>query len=533
MKTKLRLGTRRSLLAVAQSSWVAKYIESKNPGLSVELVGIETKGDKILDIPLSKIEGKNFFVKEIDDALLSKDVDFSVSSMKDLSLERPDNITLAAIPKRENPRDIIVFTANVMDRIKNGHTLKIGTSSPRRLENIPSFLAQALPMVSPQASAQTYSQAYSQTNTHPSASVKTSYEEIRGNVNTRLSRLHEPTTSPRYLDGVVLALAGLIRLYRDKKAKEEIQKLTANLKWMVLPLQICPPAPAQGALSVECRRDDAETINILKKIHDKNTEEETTDERNVLKEYGGGCHQRFGASSVFLNGVGRTLIIRGKDSDGKDINQTRFSVPQKPKENVTAWDGTKLQAQITPIENAVIKNSKHTAIFIANSKAVLPNNTIDEKTLDSLAAKRIWASGIKSWYKLASFGIWVEGSADSFGFDFIRSTLKEPVLNLPDLNDWLILTHKDALKSWGNLNAVAAYELNKEPQKEAANKLKTANFIFWASGSQYDSYCIYANKNALHSCGVGKTLAHLKKCGGQNPKPFPSVKEWKEWLNLI
>src|SRR6476659_6764044 len=98
----LKLGTRKSLLAWAQSSWVAREIERLNPGVTVELHGIETRGDRILDVPLQAVAGKEFFVAEIDDALRSGVVDLTVHSMKDLSLERPAEFVLAANPKREN-----------------------------------------------------------------------------------------------------------------------------------------------------------------------------------------------------------------------------------------------------------------------------------------------------------------------------------------------------------------------------------------------------------------------------------------------
>src|SRR6185312_5051825 len=107
MQRTFKLGTRRSLLAWAQSGWVAREIERANPGVQVELVGIETRGDRILDVSLRSIEGKEFFVAELDQALSSGQVDLCVHSMKDLSLERPKDFILGAVPRRENPRDVI------------------------------------------------------------------------------------------------------------------------------------------------------------------------------------------------------------------------------------------------------------------------------------------------------------------------------------------------------------------------------------------------------------------------------------------
>src|SRR4051794_13512920 len=109
----LRLGTRRSLLARAQSMAIASALERANPGLQVELVGIETRGDRITDVPLRQIEGKDFFTAEIDSALRAGKVDLTVHSYKDLNLERPPELALGAVPRRENPRDIAIFAADV------------------------------------------------------------------------------------------------------------------------------------------------------------------------------------------------------------------------------------------------------------------------------------------------------------------------------------------------------------------------------------------------------------------------------------
>src|ERR1700704_6193974 len=116
----LRLGTRRSLLARAQSSAVARALERAHPGLKVELVGIDTRGDRITDIPLTQVDGKEFFTAEIDAALREGKVDLTVHSFKDLSLERPEELTLAAVPRRENPRDIVIFAPDVLLELARG-----------------------------------------------------------------------------------------------------------------------------------------------------------------------------------------------------------------------------------------------------------------------------------------------------------------------------------------------------------------------------------------------------------------------------
>jgi hydroxymethylbilane synthase len=261
---KLKLGTRKSLLAWAQSSWVAREVMRLNPEVSVELIGIETQGDKILDKPLSEIEGKEFFTAELDQALLNREVDFTVHSMKDLSLDRPSTFILAATPKRELAHDIAIFHESVVDRIRKGQPIRVGTSSPRRMSLIPEFLEKALPQVDQQKPILAI---------HP----------IRGNVNTRLGRIHEPEDSDRKIDGVILAFSGLERLTLDEIASPQLEELLKNTLKMLLPIKECPTAPAQGALAVETRSDSLEIIEILSKLHDESTVNEIQSEREILK----------------------------------------------------------------------------------------------------------------------------------------------------------------------------------------------------------------------------------------------------------
>src|ERR1700689_3326679 len=128
----LKLGTRRSALARAQSAAVAHQLQQLHPGLTVELVGIETRGDRILDTPLSSVEGKEFFTDELDAALLAGRVDFTLHSYKDLSLERSARLLLAAVPRRELPHDLALFAADVPQRLAGGPQPPLGRVPPPR-----------------------------------------------------------------------------------------------------------------------------------------------------------------------------------------------------------------------------------------------------------------------------------------------------------------------------------------------------------------------------------------------------------------
>jgi hydroxymethylbilane synthase len=514
MKSLLKLGTRKSLLAWAQSTWVAREVERMNPGVRVELRGIETRGDRIIDIPLQNVEGKEFFVAEIDQALAAKEVDFTVHSMKDLSLERPAALTCAAIPKRENPRDVVLFSPDILKQIQSGRPLRIGTSSPRRIQNIPGFLSRALPKLAPSQAGRPLLE----------------FVEIRGNVNTRLGRVHEPLGSPKHLDGVVLAFAGLIRLWADEKGRAELKKLLSGVRWMVLPLKECPAAAAQGALAIECRTADHDVMQILRKLHDEGTSERVSAERQLLADWGGGCHQRFGATAVKNPELGNLLFIRGVKPDGTEVDEIRHAgaVVTSPQSGVRAWNGSQWRsleasAPLAPLSEGI--DFKDQAVFVAHARAA--------QNPYLFMNSRIWTSGSASWFKLADLGLWVEGSAEGLGFDLLQDTLTEGVLQLPELKNWLVLTHDQALGDWQKLEirAIPTYKINLDYGKDAKSALKAATHVFWSSGSQYDELKESVNQGVEHACGPGKTAAHLRTLG-LKPKVYYSVEEWKRCLNL-
>jgi hydroxymethylbilane synthase len=522
-----KLGTRRSLLAWAQSSWVAREVERLNPGTRVELVGIDTRGDKILDVSLSKVEGKEFFVAELDNALRSGEVDFTVHSMKDLSLHRPSDFTLAAIPRRENCRDVILFGPRALERLRSNEVLRIGTSSPRRIENIPAFLEKALPR---------------HPNSKAGPAPRFELTEIRGNVNTRLSRVHVAADHPKYLDAVVLAFAGLIRLWADPAGREELTRLFSGVKWMILPLKDCPTAPAQGALAVECRTNDAAVREALAELHHPKTAELVARERAILSEWGGGCHQKFGASAISHQTLGSLLFIRGRkpgqpgeSESGDFIEDTQWNEPPAPAGLVNPWNGSERRLQLSgeqlDLSGVFDSDGLRPAVFVAHHRAVASG------WAHRLSLARVWTSGTASWFKLAELGIWVEGCAENMGFDFLTEIIREPALRLPALDSagWDTLTHEQGLESWKDfpqIRPLATYRIDTSETdlaETALPELEKATHVFWSSGSQFDTLASRFPKQAHHACGPGKTARHLR-IHGLNPDIFPSVEEWKKWL---
>lgn len=238
----LRIGTRASRLALWQAEWVKSSLEKLHPGLQVELIKIQTEGDRILDVPLAKIGGKGLFVKEIEEALLDGRIDLAVHSMKDVPTLLPPGLELRCITERADPRDCLVLAASQKNLADLPIGARIGTSSLRRR-------AQLL---------------------HKRPDLQIS--DMRGNVDTRLRKMQDEG-----LDGIVLAAAGLKRLgYAEHIG-------------LYLEPADCLPAIAQGALGLECRIEDEATHALLAPLHHPATATAVTAERAFLAHLEGGC----------------------------------------------------------------------------------------------------------------------------------------------------------------------------------------------------------------------------------------------------
>ncbi len=511
----LRLGTRRSALARAQSGAVARRLEQLHPGLRVELVGIDTRGDRILDQPLSQVDGKEFFTAEIDAALLAGSVDLTVHSFKDLALQRPANLHLGAVPARENPRDIVLFAADVHQQIARGARLRIGSSAPRRAAFVPAFLRQALP-----------------------GGADVQLVELRGNIDGRVRRLREPRGSERQLDGVVLAFAGLSRLWQDPgEGGALLRELLAGLPRMLLPLTACPAAPAQGALAIECRADDDATRALLRTIDDAATRAAVAAERLLLAERGGGCHQRFGATQRTVPGLGTLLYTREGDAAGGagqgELNWHAEAALAPAQQVRSVWDGSRLAgegARETTAAAADCATALATApaAFIAHRHA-LP--VVAQSVLQ--AARQVWVPGTDTWFALAARGLWVEGCAEGLGFETLRTTLAEPLLQLPPSGQWLVLTHVEAASGWREGQVLATYRHTVAPAADEAATvaaIATASHLYWHSGAQFERWGKHAGAEAHHACGFGRTAARLRNAGIVRLAVFPSAREWRTWV---
>ncbi|GGE33884.1 hydroxymethylbilane synthase [Streptococcus himalayensis] len=236
--TTIKVGTRKSKLAQTQTKQVLALLEEQHPDLTFELVPYQTKGDRLNTISLQEIGGKGVFVKEIERALLAKEIDIAVHSLKDMPALLVEGCQLGAIPRREDVRDCLIFhqAGQTLDNLPKG--ARVGTSSLRRQ-------AQLLKV-------------------RPDLTIC----ELRGNIDTRIQKVQNGE-----YDAIVLAMAGLSRMGWLEQGGLHIEPLT---------LETCLPAISQGALAIECRKEDPELVAILQSIHDEQTAACVTIEREVL-----------------------------------------------------------------------------------------------------------------------------------------------------------------------------------------------------------------------------------------------------------
>ena len=280
MNLSLTIGTRGSQLALWQAQFVQQQLNAHFPEVAVSLKIIKTTGDAIQNRSLLGL-GKGVFTKEIETALLNGQIDLAVHSLKDLPTELPDGLHIAAIPAREDARDVLVTCAGMTLAQLPEHA-KIGTTSPRRK-------AQLL-------------------HVRPALDIV----EVRGNIDTRLRKLHETD-----LDGIVLAAAGIKRLYeQDFQDFQDCQDGQARLQsaptgalrslrgntLQFFDVDMMVPAVGQGALAIEARADDNTVAEYLAPLNDARAAAEVTAERTVLENLGGGCHVPIGANAKHVNG---------------------------------------------------------------------------------------------------------------------------------------------------------------------------------------------------------------------------------------
>ncbi|CDQ39421.1 MULTISPECIES: hydroxymethylbilane synthase [Virgibacillus] len=296
---KIVIGSRKSNLALTQTDWVIDRLRQAGIDNEIEVKKIVTKGDRILDVTLSKVGGKGLFVKEIEQAMYDKEIDLAVHSMKDMPSTMPEGLVITSIPEREDHRDAFISKGNIsLHDLKEGAI--VGTSSLRRAAQI---LAA-----------------------RPDVTIKW----IRGNIETRIRKLREED-----YDAIVLAVSGLKRV-----------GLSEELITEYLEPDVCVPAVGQGALAIECREDDKELRDLLARINNEYTARTVKAERTFLHLLEGGCQVPIGGYAYLENDTivltalvgtpdGKTIlkeVVRGTDPESVGREAAEILMKQGAKE---------------------------------------------------------------------------------------------------------------------------------------------------------------------------------------------------------
>lgn len=256
----IRIATRNSPLALWQANYIERRLLAAHPGLRVEIVGMTTKGDQLLDRSLAAVGGKGLFLKELEVSLIEGETDIAVHSMKDVPVSLPEGLEIAVVCEREDPRD-----AFVSNRYQNLYALpkgsKVGTASLRRVAQLKNAFPDLV------------------------------FAELRGNVNTRLAKLDNGD-----YDAIILATAGLVRLGFTDRIKQHISP------------ELCLPAVGQGIVGIECRRDDEETQRLIAPLHSQESALVIAAERSMNAELEGGCQLPVAGFAEIVRGA---IELRG------------------------------------------------------------------------------------------------------------------------------------------------------------------------------------------------------------------------------
>lgn len=493
----IKIASRKSDLARLQAYTVAEKILSLDSSVKIKHLFSASFGDLNPDISLNSMPAKGAFTEDFKEGIKNRDFDIVVHSWKDLPTEMSNESRIFTI-QRADPRDIILIRKDSIIEIKNNKKINILTSSPRREHHIKPFIRDFIPF----------------DIDHISCS------EVRGNIPTRLKKLIRGDG-----DALIIAKAAIDRLL-DAKQKEfstlqkEIKEMLSLCNFMVLPLTTFPTAAAQGALALEVHRDNSKVINILNRFHCKQTYKHVCKERELLKSFGGGCHQKIGITS-FSHKLGSFFSASGVSSiDNSIIKILEFNdnniktVKKFPIEK--SFPNKDIEKSFFKRERINQSIPKEKDLFIAKDYA-LPESfdlNFDTKNI-------YWVSGLASWKKLAKKGHWVHGTSESLGEYF--GTNIETIIGRK--TNWLKLTHDKASISH-HKNTIATYRL---VINEIEHLKGDEENFYWTSASQFiaaiKKYPHISKKT--HSCGAGasysKIVEHIDK---DHLKIYLGIDQW-------
>ncbi len=495
MKSVLRVAARKSDLARLQAYEVGRAIERAHADVQVEYQFSTSLGDLNLHDPLWKMPEKGVFTADLTEKLTRGECDLVVHSWKDLPTEPNPKTEIAATLKRADVRDVILVKGDFIECVGHERRFRVFSSSPRREYNVRDFLRWSLPL-----------------NMRPRA---IEFLPVRGNIATRARKFLDD----RDIDGWVVAKAALDRLLSSieketasdsfKPSREILREVLAISQFQVIPISVAPAAPAQGALAIEIARGRDDIRKLLSDIHDIKAWSDVMAEREIFREFGGGCHQKIGITYE-TRAFGRIECGRGQTDDGKEFSFQRLThaigverLPKSTREQVFPLSHSTGQffseRRRIPVNTKTLQGHD---LFVARADAW------PDSEAATLPGRIVWASGVQTWRKLAEHGVWVSGCQDGRGED-------EPIqvgCLLGRAPQFLKLTHANGYDS-GQWPILATYELVEKSEHDWPDLTNKTHF-YWGSFSQFE--CARRRYSDIlargyHACGPGNTFHLLKR----------------------
>ncbi|NCN95234.1 MAG: hydroxymethylbilane synthase [Bdellovibrionales bacterium] len=497
---RLKIASRSSDLARWQAVQVGEALKNLSSSIEIEYFFKSSFGDQNLDLPLAQMESKGVFTQDFYVDLKEGRHDLVVHSWKDLPVEEREGTMIAATLKRADARDIFLVPKTVWQQALKSGVLHILTSSPRRIFNLESELPQLL----------------------PDFKGRVQFDPVRGNIPSRVGKMFKEGKA------LILAKAAFDRMLAGgssefESAKKEIRNHFDQCHFMVLPLEINPCAPAQGALAIEIARDREDLKKLLDQINDPVSFLNAEIEREILKAHGGGCHQKIGVTHI-TKPFGVYHVEKGESENRISIDRKELLRNREPR----SFKGLTSKAvfPLNPSENKWFERSplslstedlSNRAIMVARCTEGMPNLH---------GASQVWTSGLKTWKKLAERGQWVNGCFEGLGEQEV-----EWVGPVAEGLTWVKLTHSKS-PNHAPLNSKAYYELK---PSEVAPDLSGKSAFFWMSSTSFKRALELYPKEVLegfHACGPGHTYEFLRAQPGliAAPEVFLSLSDFHDFL---
>jgi hydroxymethylbilane synthase len=526
---RLRISSRQSDLARIQAYLVGAALKRVEPGLEIEYRFRESLGDVNQTDPLWKMPERGVFTEDFLADLTRGETDLVVHSWKDLPVEERAETEIVATLPRADARDLLLLKKSAWERVVRGRKLRVFSSSPRRARNLSGFLRTHL----------------------PTDITSVEFLSVRGNIATRVRKLFEDEN----VDALIVAKAAIDRLLapgcewlesesdapEDERAKflasaKDLRARLEDLRWMVLPLSENPSAAAQGALAIEVKKGRSDLRAILAKIHSEETAACVRKEREILKSYGGGCHQKIGIS-VLKRTYGEILFLRGVTDEGEVLDESVLNSREgeaSPIEKSEAWPLPNSEGKVTgtgfyerreiPITDEEFKRKvAGRGLWIARGNALPDSVNVDPDTL-------VWSAGLITWGRLAHLGVWVNGSSEGLGED------EAPNIDqlAGEVVQWVRLSHSGVPglpEPPSMMETLPTYDLL---ASAGSPSLVGKRSFYWMSGSAFVAALkIYPElRDARHASGAGRTHSILRKILGKEAKIDVEL-NYGAWLKRV